>query len=278
MEIGLSAPYVLNGIKGIGHLTSNISATSPVGMHGSIFNGLFIGDREVTAYYTVHGKCAEDAYEKSIHLGNICSSASASNGEQGRLEYENEYGTWWIPAIVKKGPGTETIVGKRFIMDTLIFHCPDPFWREEFPQTEKLAFLGGGLQFPLSIDHRKGVAFGSRKNIGVINNYGDTPAPVIIRITGPAKKPIINKMNTGEYIRLNTNIPEGAYLEINTYMKTLSVVIVDDGNRQDAIGYIALDSTFFQLLPGTTKIGYMSEDDANQTQVYLESYSRFGGV
>lgn len=278
MEFTNKRPYIFTSIAGTGATTANIVSDQAATLHGKIYRGEVLEDREITLTYHVHGTDKKSAYKLHMDLLKVCSSILCTDGKEGTFFYENDHGTWWIPAAVKIAPSRDTMIGTQYIKGTVTFYCADPFWRSEAPCTEKLALLGGGLEFPLSIDSVSGVQFGSKKKSTVLWNEGDAKSPLSIRILGPADAPCLINTTTGEFIKINQYIEEGAALEIDTDLKNLSVNIVSGGIVQDAIGYLSLDSTMFQLRPGMNQLEYTSADESSRTQIYLEFYSRYGGV
>lgn len=268
-------PYIFSDIKGIGPVSARIESSVCAGKHGSLFAGLSLEDREITLKYIVD---SDSLYTRLSELRSVCSSVGSAKGERGRLEYANDNGSWWIPAVVKIGPSVEK-KHRRLIEGSVVFYCEDPLWRSEKPQIERLAAVGGGLTFPLIIEEGTGVQFGSRQNKSSIYNLGDAPAPVKISIYGPAKNPRIINTNTGEELHIIREISEGDILVINTYFREMEASILHENNlKESAFGYLDANSVFFQLTPGENEIMYESEDDASQTLVTLETYSRFGGV
>ncbi len=278
VEFTNTKPYIFTSISGVGATTGTVVSDQAATLHGKIYRGEVLGDREINLTYHVHGEDKKSAYKLHMELLKVCSSMLCTDGEEGTFYYENDYGKWWIPAAVKIAPSRDTMIGNQYIKGIVTFYCADPFWRSQIPCTEKLAMLGGGLQFPLTIDSETGIQFGSKNNSADCINEGDAKTPLSIRIMGPAKEPCLTNRTTGEFIKVNKSIEEGATLEINTDLKDISVNIISNGIAQDAIGYVSLDSTMFQLRPGTNKLEYTSADEDAKTQIYLEFYSRYGGV
>ena len=276
---GLERPYVLEKVSGVGAEDANMLTSEAAFVDGKSFAGLYLGDREVTATVHIHGENPRALYENRQKLMALLSSGQSREGKMGRLEYQNDYIHVWIPAVVKKGPQPGSRKGGYFTSVQIVFYCPDPAFRGTAQQIGKIAYVDGGMYFPLNIDSKEGVRFGARGYSGVLYNEGDSPAPVEVAITGPAVNPEVRKIATGEYIRVKRQLYEGDTLTIRTDPFDTDVSITRaSGAVEQAFGYIDLTSTFFQLDPGENKLQYFSEDDNTGSRIIVTSYSRYGGV
>lgn len=279
VEFGLTRPYVLEKIAGIGSEAASLLTSEAAFVDGKSFSGLYLGDREVTATVHIYGEDQKALYKNRQKLMALLCSGQSREGKKGRLEYQNDHIKVWIPAVVKKGPQPSSKKGGYFTSVQIVFYCPDPCWRAMEPQIGKIAYVDGGMRFPLNIDVEEGVRFGARGYSGVLYNDGDTPAPVDVTISGPAVNPEVRKMETGEYIRVRRQLYEGDTLSISTDPYDMDVSIQRaSGTVEPAFGYLDLTSTFFRLDPGENKLQYFSEDDSTTSRIIVASYSRYGGV
>lgn len=279
VNIGLSPPYIFEKISGIGAEDVNMVTTEPAMLNGTAFHGLYVKDREITLSMHIYGRTRGEMYGNRQALISALSSNMSAGGQLGRLEYANDFLTVWIPAIVKRGPQATERAGNYNTSVQVVFYCPDPFWRAMTPEINKIAYIGGGLTFPLEIDSVAGVEFGAQGFEAVMNNTGDSPAPLRITITGPSTEPEVVKVSTGESIKIKRELYEGDVLVINTQPGARSATITRSvGTTEDAFGYIDLTSTFFLLDPGDNTLQYITGDASTTATILLESYSRFGGV
>lgn len=272
-------PYVFEKVTGIGYGDVNIIKSSPAGADGETFGGSDIGAREITQTISIEGTTRADMYAKKAALMAVLAQWMYQDGALGRFEHSYDGGkTWaWIPAMVKRGPQDPPRLGDFLKSEQLVFYCPSPYWRGETYARAQMAYLGGGMRFPLRLG---AVRFGSRGYKASIWNSGDSPSHLEAEITGPALSPTIIKASTGEYIRLRDKKPlyEGDVLRIDTTPPSPRVTITRiDGTTEDAIGYIDLTSTFFMLLPGENQLQYASDDDSQATQIRLATLPWWGG-
>lgn len=276
-------PYVFESIRGIDAIDTSIIVHTPAGMDGAIYQDIFLEDREITLTLHVHGKSQADMYRKKQELIRLTGSGYYKDGVLGRLWYENDYGRWWIPAIVKSGA---TQIGKRtknYLPMQIVFYCPDSAFRAEEATIDKMAYLSGGFKFPLCIpavtEPNPGIKFGLSGYLLLIHNEGDQDAPIELEISGAAQRPKIELKNTGEYIAVNRELASGDRLLINTEAGNKKAEIVrSTGEIEDAMGYIDAESTWFSLKTGANTLEYTSGDDGTSATVIVQTWSRYGGV
>lgn len=278
-----SPPFVFESISGIDAIDTSIIVQSPASMDGAIYQDLFLEDREITLNLHVYGRDREEMYQNKQELIRLLGSGYYKNGKKGRFFYENDYGRWWIPAIVKQGAKQ---IGKRiknYLPMQVVFYCPDPKFRASEVTIDRMAYIRGGFKFPLTIpavnQENPGVRFGVRGYLITITNAGDQTAPLELEITGTALKPKITLKNTGEYIAVNRTLAIGDKLTINTQPGEKKAMITRaNGDIEDAMGYIDPLSTWFSLRPGDNVLEYTSGDDTTNASVIVQTWSRYGGV
>lgn len=146
----------------------------------------------------------------------------------------------------------------------ITFHCPSPFWQDITEESETVTYLGYELEFPTAGIEMvaAGIMVSELGGIGgqVVNidNTGDVDCPVTIVFYGPADNPKIINNTTGQYIRLVKTVAAGEAVQVTTEFGNKTVTI--DG--VNAMQYLDLSSTFFQLQPGTNQLEFI-EDGTN---------------
>lgn len=274
---------VFEQIKGISAIDTQLVISTPASLDGALYQTIMLNDREVTLDFHVHGYDRSEMYKNREYAIRLLSSSINKDGKQGELHYINDYGHWWIPAVIKQGPKETRNRTGRYLHMQVVFYCADPLWRLSDVDMQELAYLSGGFKFPFNIpaitEPEPGVKFGLRGYQAIAYNHGDALTPVQISITGPALQPRITNKTTGEFIAIHQAIEANGSLEINTEKGHRSVVIVaPTGERQSAMGMVTPESSFFQLLPGSNELEYTSGDDTTTAQVIIKSWSRLGGV
>lgn len=272
----LTPPFIFEKISGTGQEDAQLMTSEPAGHDGKAFSGMYLSDREITVYIHIKGNSRQALYQNRQLLMNVLNPILHRDGALGRLEYANDHGAWWIPAAVKRGPQGTARAGNYHKSEQLVFYCPDPYWRGMTPEHASMAYLGGGMRFPIRFG---AVRFGARGYKATIYNRGNCPAPLSVEITGPSAQPEIRKVRTGEYIRVKRALYEGDVLQIDTTPGSRSVTIRRAGGTvETAMGYMDLTSTFFQLDPGENQLQYLSGDDSQTSVIVLTAYARYGGV
>lgn len=275
---GRIPPYLLESVKGIGPLDAQPETSDPAAIDGKILEDVSIGDREVTAKVHIHGSTRTLMYSNRMALIAIISPALHKGGKLGRLEYQNDFGRWWTPAMVKRGPQENDRSGN-YNHASLIFYCPNSCWRGMTPAIDNMAYLNAGFEFPLNIDSVTGIQFGQQGYNAVIPNIGDSPSPIELTITGPATDPRITKISTGEYIQVRKQLYAGDILYINTTPGAKQVLITRaNGLTEGAMGYLKLPPQLFQLDPGENELQYSSGDDTTSATVTVRIFPWYGGA
>jgi phage-related protein len=272
----MTPPFIFEKISGIGAEDIQQITTEAPGQNGNMLIGQYTSDREITVYIHIKGDTVKSMYENRQNLITLLNPELYGDGDLGRIEYTNDTGTWWIPAAVKRGPQEYAKAGSYFKSIPLVFYCPDALWRDLIPEFAKMAYLGGGMRFPLRMG---AVKFGSIGYKTTILNRGNRRAPLIIDISGPATRPEVLKVSTGEYIRVKRTLYAGDNLHIDATPGNRAVTIRRAaGTTETAIGYIDLSSEWFQLDPGENQLQYLSGDDTQTAEIMLSSYGRYGGM
>lgn len=194
----------------------------------------------------------------------------------GRLIYENDTGKWQIPAFCREAPYGEKIGAVQTL--SISFECPTPFWQDYESSTVSLAYVQGGLQFPI----RTPGFFGTLGYRAVVNNTGDVNAPMEIYIDGGSVNPTIKNVSTGEFIKVEQQMTEYDRLYINTDPENLKVEIIrTDGineTKENAYGYLSFDSSLFSLQPGNNEIIFTSDDENKRVKVRMYFRLLYSGV
>lgn len=158
---------------------------------------------------------------------------------------------------------------------TISFYCQDPYWLDEKGADLDIKSVRGGLKFALSLPNK----FATVSFYKIIDNKGDTEAPVQIEYTGPALNPRITNQTTGEYIQVNMEIGEKEKLIIDTREGKETVNLITPHEEKDVYNNIDLNSTFFKLIVGKNLIRYSSDIEGAKDMVRIIDYTnKYVGV
>lgn len=270
-----SAPYVFWLIEGAELPPVFVVNTKAAGQNGYTLHSMALEERTVKITAHIHGKDGiRQMYRLRKELNAVCNPLLGP----GRLIYENDNGSYEVKAFCK----ANTYSGKIHNLQTLTvsFECPSSFWQSVKPFEIKLAYVEGGLEFPI----RTPGFFGKLGYKAVINNDGDVPAPLEFFIDGGAINPIIRNDTTGEFIKLTRQLQSYDKLYINTDPENYEVSHItintetNEPQKMDAFGYITPDSSLFKLARGENVIKFTSDDENKKVKIVILYRKRYAGV
>lgn len=140
------------------------------------------------------------------------------------------------------------------------FECFAPFWIDQEETTLNIETWKGTFEFEFELTST-GIEFATKGlNELQLNNYGNVEAPLEVYFKGPALNPSIT-LNDCKFIKVNRALADNEVLYICTAFGKKAVQVISNGEIEQAYHYIDIDSTFFNLEPGTNKISYATEGD-----------------
>jgi len=274
-------PYIFWRISGIELPAVQANFTQATGQHGYSLTGLLLESRIVTLTGHVHGKNHKNGtnetalmYAQRRRLNAVCSPALGP----GTLIYENSHGKWTAQAFCKD----ETYTNKLKNIQTLSisFECPLPFWLDSEQSQVMLAYVGGGLQFPLVTP----AEFGMLGYRALADNSSDGPVPIEMYVTGGSENPKITNVTTGEFIHIERRVEEWEQIYINTDPEHMEVTLMSkhpvtgEDTRELAYGYLSNTSNLFSLVPGVNELTFDSDDENKTIRIRIYYHKRFAGV
>lgn len=196
----------------------------------------------------------------------------------GTLTYTWNGGTLSIPAIPVSSPVLPNKLSKEpYQRFQITFHCPDPYWRTVSATVVPIIYLGYSMEFPVEflpggiLLSELGGIKGQTANITIV---GDVPSPLTMVFYGPADNPKITNTTTGEFVRIVKTLTavEAATVTTNFGNKTVTIGGVN------AMQYLDLQSTFFQLQPGTNQLECWEDGENVGSTVSISYYDRYIGA
>jgi hypothetical protein len=266
------APYILAKLQGMGNVDGIIQLQKAPFQDGSTLIDSILSERLITFEVGISVSNPQELSMKRTELASILNPRLG----KGTLRYKSTMGTKEIVAVsdhVPTFPGGTENRGKCIQKAMVSLLCPSPYWMDISPTNIKLEDFVANFRFPFHFP----VRFASRGDSRVLLNNGDVPTPIKVTFRGEALNPKITNITTGEFIRVNQQIPEGYSLVINTEFGNKEVKIVaPDGVEENAFHYIDLESTFFMLREGENRFSFITE--GGRPEVYVEYKNRFVGV
>lgn len=167
----------------------------------------------------------------------------------------------------------------RNINDTLSclveLDCMDPAFESTVAKSEIISSWVGGWTFPFTLPFK--LKERGEKKLNIVNK-GHLETPVMIIFRGPAKRPYVTNLATGETIRIDAELTSDDTMYINTAFRKKTVEIERNGVREDAADLLTFDSRFFWLEVGDNTLEYGSDDDLQDNNVSIQYQERYLGV
>nr|WP_058002989.1 phage tail family protein [Heyndrickxia oleronia] len=272
IELTNRRPFLLESVDGKGDVQADIQTSKAPFQDGNTFIDALLQPRPISLQIAILESSRDGLSEKRQFLSTLFNPKLG----EGKLIYENGSTKREIQAVSENVPifplGTDN-KGHWYQRATVNLLCPSPFWEDINSENYKLEDFVGNFRFSF----RFPVRFSTRGDARTLLNKGDVPTPIHVEFRGRAVNPKITNMNTGEFIKVNREIPEGYKLILDTAFGDKRVEIVaPDGVVENAFHYIDLESTFFSLDVGETRFGFISE--SGRPEVYVKYKHRYVGV
>lgn len=196
------------------------------------------------------------------------------------IKYDNENISRELQCSAEETPAyaTDFKNNNDFILKfSISFECFNPFWLDQKENVLNVETWEGGLEFEFQLSE-EGIEF-SRKgpNEVEINNQGNVEAPLEIYFKGPALNPSI-KLNDNKFIKVDRSLQDDEILYIKTSFDDKKVQIIKNNVQEQAYHYININSTFFDLPTGISKLSYSTEGDYLPQQVIIKYKTHYYSI
>lgn len=264
----LGAEYVFSRIislSGFDVGESEIISAASSGQDGSTYKGTMLRTRMLKVQFDIVAKDRNELMSGRRAMINLLSPKYG----QGRIRYS-------MPGFDVSIPCTPASIacaehGSKILSVLARFDACNPYFADTYDTTLDLSFYSGALRFPLYFP----CAFGDRSNVGTVQNTGDAPVPVVIRLHGGAQNPQFVNHTTGERIVVYGDISAESILEINTAPGVKSVKLITGEVETSAFPMLDPASVLWELPIGASRIEYNASSDNIGTRgeiVYKNCY------
>lgn len=268
-------PYLFWKLEGIGLPPVTPIQTQTVGQNGYTLHSTLLESREVRLTGHIYSRESLKAfYSARKRINAVCNPLLGP----GWILYENNYGVFKTGAFVTDIAYKDRVGSSQTL--TVSFECPSPFWTAAEKSVALLAYMWGGMSFPIKTPNR----FGVLGYQAIIDNDSDADTPIELTMDGGSLNPEIINQTTGEFIKLAHQVNPGDKLYINTDPEYLEVSLITtdpESNqkvKQNAYGYITHDSSLFKLVPGVNRLTFESDDENTAVRLVIGFYKRYVGV
>lgn len=272
IELSNSRPFLLQSVEGKGDVGADIQTQKAPYQDGASYVDSLLQMRAIALKVSILADSQEGLMEQRQLLASVFNPKLGL----GKLVYSKGDTEREIQAAVENVPvfgvGKENN-GMRFQRTIINLLCPSPFWEDINSENYKLEDFVGNFRFSFHFP----VRFATRGDSKLLINKGDVPTPITVEFRGPVINPRITNLKTGEFIKVNREIPAGFKLILDTTFGNKRVEIVGpDGMVSNAFHYIDLASTFFNLDVGENQFSFIT--DSGSPEVYVEYKHRYLSV
>lgn len=271
VTFGREGSYLLLAVTGTGGPRAEVQLQRAPYQDGGTFVDALLEPRELEVEAAVLAPTPEVLDSRRAILSRIFNPKLGP----GTLRVDMEGFSREIEAVSEQAPVFPTgpqNQGRTFQRVLLRLLCPDPWWPGPQERYAWLVGSEGGLRFPV----RFPISFAKLASEVALVNEGDAPCPVVIEFYGPASRPRVDNLTTGQFIEVLQDLAAGQVLVINTTFGQKSVTVLPEGTN--AMAWINLESEFWSLVPGTNKVRYSALSGGENAKVAVRWRPRFVGV
>lgn len=252
---GVDGNNVLTGISGISGIMPEITTVRSPLSDGERLQRMRFPQRVVTINAALLGTWETFGEMRRQLLGTM--NPKLMMGELTVYGYGK---TLRAPAYVSDMPSiTESHGGMEWFTYVCEITVPGAFWLAESESVVTMQSYAGGFGFETTLPAKFAVISGA--NTVDVNVESDVPCPVVMEFSGGSRNPRVTNEATGETIRINTNIPQGSSLVIDTERGSRTAYLrASDGTITSAMGFLDVTTRFFDLQPGHNSISFAADE------------------
>ena len=277
IELGNAAPFLVLTVDGLGSPQNEIYTQKSPYQDGFTVTGSSLGSRNIA----IEGKII-DSNRANRHTYRNKLLSVFNPKLDGKLVINLGSTQRQIDCKVEQAPYFSSGSGQNHQDFLISLIAPNPYWQDISENKTDISTETGNIEFPLEIP-AEGLELSIRTISFITNIYNqgdvDTPIKVTLKAVGTVINPIIENLDTGEFIRVKRELAEGDTLEINTAFGNKRVEIIKpDGSRENVFHYIDYKSTFFSLEGGDNTIKYDAEVGENNLDVSIYYTPNYLGI
>ena len=266
-------------VSGLSDVVSTVYSVSSMGQDGSTKIGTRIEARdiEIVGHFNTIDKT-------EIHRLRRNMNRILNPHDSATLTYEFD----GVTRVISCTPDSAPVFDNReklFERFSIQLVCLNPFWRDASETREDVAIWEGGMEFPtetggLELTDDWEIGFRSPSLIANVNNVGDvsTGLRVVFRALASLSNPEIINVNTGEFIRVNTEMEAGDLITVTTGYGQKAVTLNRNGNTSDIFRLLDVDSTYMQARVGDNLYRYDADSGVDNLEVTIYHNNLYLGV
>lgn len=261
--------FILTETKGMGAADATINSAKVGILNGERFNSSTLNKRNITMKVVPRHDTEE---------GRALIYQYLQPGENCRVYVKTTSRNAYIDGYVEKA---EPDVFSNVNEVGISIICPDPDFIADASFETLFSTTAPAFHFAFSIDS-DGIPFSTLEKTTnqTIVNAGDTSTGVTIHLeaSGAVSNPVIYDEATGEFMKLNLDLAENEYIDINTQIGQKKINYVSGGFQISGLPYLAPGSSWLRLKPGQNAMYYNCDSGLDNLSVTVSHKVRYRGV
>lgn len=263
VEFSHDWPFKIIRLEGLTHTPARGVSIKAPAQTGATLVDMTVDPRIVSMGIVAAAGSQADLWALRRTLARAFASVPAESGDEAalgllRIHRPGGLDPLEIQAVPRDSPKEGPVMRGFSLSADLEWEAPYPFFRETADALLRFE-SEGGLVFPLVMP----LAMESYNVEQDVNNLGDVPAPILVRMFGDAETVRIINITTGRTLEVTGAIAAGDYIEVDTAFGAKRITLVEaDGTRTSVMDRVNLAAAdFWQLAPGVNTVRF--EADVN---------------
>ena len=269
LELTNNPKYTVYKIEGLNPPHATINSSVNTTTDGSNINSVRLENRNIVIYVAING----DVEASRINLYKYFPVKKTV-----KLYFSNSSRKIYIEGTVELIE-CDLFTNRQVAQISII--CPKPYFKDVENLVTTFGDVTKMFEFPFAIS-KAGVeisAVTTNQRRSIVNT-GDIETGVIIKLfaTGAVVNPVIYDVLKRTQLKLNFTMLASDTLVINTNVGEKSIELIRDGVTYNAMGYMAQDSTWFNLEAGDNVFTYDADSGNSYLQLTFTTSILYSGV
>jgi hypothetical protein len=275
LTFGVS-PYYLYSLVGFDGLANQVSSESSPSQIGSTYLETNISRRPLSFIVVIFAESMSEMETRKRALEKLINPTLG----QATLTYNNGIMEKKLMVAIEAGPTMprgELDRNPTKIRMLVNLIADQPMYEDLAETVIQLADVVPLFEFPLNLPTDLGEL---SNDAAMVVNSGDVKTPIRVEIPEGVEEPVLTNETTGEFIKVNTTIPAGKTMVINTDFDNKRVVFRDNttGAETNASQYVDFESDYFELIVGNNQLKFEATSGESAAILSIYYSNRFLGL
>lgn len=269
LELTNNQKYTVYKIQGLNPPQATINSSVNTTTDGSNINSVRLENRNIVIYTTIEG---------NVEANRINLYRYFPVKKSVKLYFSNGTRNIYIEGTVELIE-CDLFTSKQIAQISII--CPKPYFKDVNDLVTMFSDVSKMFEFPFSMP-KEGIeisAVTTNQRRSIVNT-GDIETGVIIKLfaTGTVANPVIYDVLKRTQLKLNFTMLPSDTIVINTNIGEKSIELIRDGVTTNAMGYMAQDSTWFEIESGDNVFTYDADSGNSNLQLTFTTSILYSGV